>query len=299
MIWFTWRQHRIEFIILAVVLILFSALVVNAAIDVRIYSADQPIMAEQIAKSYPLLMVNVLPAMMGVFIAAPMLSKQIENGTLQLIFTQSISRKRWFWGEFGTVGLIVIGLFVVFAICQGYFAHYASALTNPWDWFDIKGPVYLAYAVLALCVGALLGLIIGKQVPSMVASLGLFSGLRLALILTRSHWFKPLTSRWNFVGINPTIQNTQGSWITSTRLLDSFGKRLVDDTGLIRCQMQLGNGNTLQDVTCQYQAGMMLEYSYQPIERFQQIQIIEVVVVLLLCVLSVGLMQWIIEKRKH
>ena len=38
---------------------------------------------------------NLLPLAVGVFWGAPLLAREVEQGTIRLVFTQSVSRRRW------------------------------------------------------------------------------------------------------------------------------------------------------------------------------------------------------------
>ena len=298
--WLTLRQNSIAIIIMTVFLLFFGILAINAATSLRDYPADKSLLATALAQSYPVSIVITLPALMGAFIAAPLISKEIENNTLQLAFTQSITRRKWFWDKFGTLFILIVVVFGLFSLSQHYFYLNAVKLTNPWDWFDIQIVVYMAYVVLAFSLGTLTGLVIGKQVPSMAIFLVLFFLIRFALFKMRAYWFKPLVSTWNFIGENPEYQ--KGIWVISSRLVDKLGNPVTVGLKQLGCdvlQFQVGDVSSTVEYDCYQRAGLLMEYTYQPIERFLHIQVIEVTITLLISFLAIALMLWILEKRKR
>lgn len=70
--------------------VFFGILAINAATSLRDYPADKSLLATALAQSYPVSIVITLPALMGAFIAAPLISKEIENNTLQLALLKAL-----------------------------------------------------------------------------------------------------------------------------------------------------------------------------------------------------------------
>ncbi len=160
-------------------------------------------------------------------------------------------------------------MFGLFSLSQHYFYLNAVKLTNSWDWFDIQIVVYMAYVVLAFSLGTLTGLLIGKQVPSMAIFLVLFFLIRFALFKMRAYWFKPLVATWNFIGENPEYQ--KGIWVISSRLVDKLGNPVTVGLKQLGCDVlrfQVGDVLGTVEYDCYQRAGLLMEYTYQPIERF-------------------------------
>lgn len=78
MLWLTWRQHRTQLLATAVVLAVGSGLLL---VDV---------MATDLIKMLPL-----APALVGLFWGVPLLVKEFERGTHQVVWTQTVTRGRW------------------------------------------------------------------------------------------------------------------------------------------------------------------------------------------------------------
>jgi hypothetical protein len=50
---------------------------------------------------------NILPGLLGVFIGAPLVAREIEDGTWRLAWSQGITRRTWMRGQItGTVAII-------------------------------------------------------------------------------------------------------------------------------------------------------------------------------------------------
>ncbi|GAB1822679.1 hypothetical protein [Herbidospora sp. RD11066] len=82
MTWLAIRQHRIRMISMALVVVLWTGLVTLE----RLYPGMRGISASLFA---------YLPLVMGVFLGAPLLSREYERGTHQFAWTQSVTRSRW------------------------------------------------------------------------------------------------------------------------------------------------------------------------------------------------------------
>src|SRR5581483_1221402 len=114
--WFIWRQHRKQFLVFLILLASFAALLIpsgvhfwntyqhaltNCAQNPAVYSCsdlDTTVFGSQLAG-----LVHVagvlgtfgLPLLFGLFVGAPLVAKEYEEGTNKLAWTQGISRHKW------------------------------------------------------------------------------------------------------------------------------------------------------------------------------------------------------------
>ena len=116
MIWASWRQQRLQLITLlgllvvgvgAIALLRSSMLdsITSAQLTACVTQPLQDCAVPEAAKAFqeewsnPLDMARLLiicvPALIGVFIGAPLFARELEQGTYVLAFTQSVSRTRW------------------------------------------------------------------------------------------------------------------------------------------------------------------------------------------------------------
>jgi hypothetical protein len=54
--------------------------------------------------------VAIVPAVVGVFFGAPLIARELETGTFRLVWTQSVTRKRWLGAKLGLVGIFATAI---------------------------------------------------------------------------------------------------------------------------------------------------------------------------------------------
>ena len=102
--WVTWRQHRAALIGMLAVFLLAAALLVLTSVPLheattRLGPAWR---AKQqwsryfvVALNTSVLLHQAMPVLAGMFLGAPLLAREAENGTLQLAWSQGVGRTRW------------------------------------------------------------------------------------------------------------------------------------------------------------------------------------------------------------
>src|SRR5437868_9522235 len=122
--WLIWRQHRKQFVALAIVLVLYAALVVSTGL--RFWHTYQQALAtcgqtntcDQLSlqlfqsgwdsnlnptgaggdtnlhMNLMIMLILALPSLLGMFIGAPLIAREYDEGTNLLIWKRSISRGR-------------------------------------------------------------------------------------------------------------------------------------------------------------------------------------------------------------
>jgi ABC-type transport system involved in multi-copper enzyme maturation permease subunit len=152
-------------------------------------------------------LVTLTPALIGMFFGAPLVTREIESGSIRLVFTQSISRARWL----GTK-LVVVG--VASAITAGLVSLMISWWARAWDHynnlpfgtFDTRDVVPIAYSVFAFALGVLIGLLVRRTIPAMVTTLVLYGCANAAF----GQWVRP-----HLYGFNVTSEYWTLQWIES------------------------------------------------------------------------------------
>ena len=109
-IWLTWRQFRTQAVVVFGLLVIVAvALAVTGPHLVHLYDTtvkpcashdDCATVTDAFLKNDRLLqqlgqVVLVVPALIGIFWGAPLVARELENGTFRLVWTQSVSRTRW------------------------------------------------------------------------------------------------------------------------------------------------------------------------------------------------------------
>jgi ABC-type transport system involved in multi-copper enzyme maturation permease subunit len=193
MIWLTWRQFRASALVLlgAVAAGLAVLAVTGPQVADLSRSTGQGFLealgADRLKSTVfyaSTAVVYVLPALVGIFWGAPMVSRELEAGTSRLVWTQSITRTRWLATKLGVagVGAAAVGSFGLFltwwcgplddAVANGYGSNGLYGEPRLWpSLFGTRGIVPIGTVVLALVIGVTLGLLIRRAVPAMAATL--------------------------------------------------------------------------------------------------------------------------------
>lgn len=221
MIWATWRQHRAEALAGGAVMAGVTALVLGAN------SFDGFASGPTILATWVLVVLAALPAIAAVFVGAPLLSRDVEQRTHWLIWTQGTPRARWLAHKLLLVFVVVLaGAIAVGALVSVLvWSQYARHNVQPWLWFDMQGPAFVAYTAFGLGLGLAAGAVIGRSYPAMALTLVVFVAARaLDAAVLRRHLLEPLRG---------TVTIVNGVLDTSIRLRDVWIVDLDYDRGIL------------------------------------------------------------------
>src|SRR5215468_4728469 len=136
MAWVTWRQHRIALAGAAVFLCALAACLWRIGLGLhQVYSAaaachpaTSPIcdqlqtkvagMDAILANGYVL---QAVPAVIGAFLGAPVLARELETGTFRYAWTQGFSRWRWALAKLVSLAIVVAAAAGVFSLLFSWF----------------------------------------------------------------------------------------------------------------------------------------------------------------------------------
>lgn len=141
----------------------------------------------------------VLPLLVGLFWGAPLVAREVEQGTHRFAWTQGVSRRQWALVKFGFVGAVTVAAAVVYGLGMSWWAAPLSQAGQQGRFnvffFDMQGVVPVGYTVFAVALGIFAGVFWPKVLPAMAVTLAGFTGLRIALtVLARPHYL-PLRTR--------------------------------------------------------------------------------------------------------
>ena len=133
-----------------------------------------------------------LPVLVGVFLGASLVAREIESGTFRFAWTQGTRRTRVVVATLGMLGGLVAALAVVLGLVfGGWYAHLyevvLSAVCSDWQATPFAATWWMlgVWVLTSLAVGTLLGTLIGRTVPAMATTaavlVALVVGARLAL----------------------------------------------------------------------------------------------------------------------
>jgi hypothetical protein len=214
----------------------------------------------------------VLPVLAGVFVGAPLVARELEFGTYRFAWTQGVSRRRWLLSK---TALLAAGV----VLAAGAASVVVMWWRSPFDTlegrigpsgFDVEGIVVPAYALFALSLGVLAGLVFRRTVAAMTATLVAFGAIRfLVADFVRPHFMAPL----HRVIAATATNGLPGDWVLSNTLVDGGNRRITaarEDLAVLHAQ-QAGIDPHTYIVTL----GWRRIVSYQPAGRFWTFQLLE------------------------
>jgi len=312
MAWVTWRQHRSQVVAMTGLLVALAAAVFGTHLPIQAaYHRDTlseclppttrsgcDIIVRHFEGQFDGLVaalrgLAVLPALAGLFIGAPLLARELEHGTHRFAWTQSVTRRRWLLSK---TALLAAATLVFAALASGLVMWWRS----PFDTlqgrmspsgFDIEGLVVPAYALFALAVGVLAGLVFRRTVPAMTATLVVFVATRLVVLkFLRPHFDSPL----HRVAVATDAGRQTGDWVLSDTLVDAVGRRITagrEDLAILHAQ-QAGIDPHTYLVTL----GWKRVLTYQPGGRFWTFQVMEAGLFVALAVAIVLATIWLVRR---
>jgi hypothetical protein len=326
MIWVTWRQHRAQALATLIGLgtIGFFLLITGP----RIASAFQELHACLLVPGQDCTLLHdsfdqrfrglqfvipvfmVVPLLLGVFLGAPLIAREVEQGTHRLAWTQSVTRGRWASRKIGLVAALTLA-------AAGLFAWMVSIWSSPlvaaaddrfgFGVFDLRGIVPIAYALFAFALGTAVGASIRKTLPAMAITLGVFTAVRIVVeLFLRPRYLPTRIVSYPFVQNSPRAGLSD--WVITSRIIDPTG-HFVSSNGAITvnpsalaqaCPGLSGPGvfpGKDQVGSCLSQLGVRIVDTYQPGSRYWLFQGIESAIFLALAAGLVVFAMWQIRRR--
>jgi hypothetical protein len=333
MAWVTWRQHRMALATLFAFLGALSVILWRVGLGLHhAYAAaaacrpaTSPIcdqlqtrlndMDGFLANGYVL---QALPALIGAFVGAPVLARELETGTFRYAWTQGVGRWRWTLAKLLPLAVLVTAAAGAFSVLLSwYYQPYLttgniflpeeSPLANL---FALHGVAFAAWTLAAFAIGAAAGMLIRRVVPAIAATLAVYAGVAFAAALyLREHYlaphvvrnlFSPPASAW-IVGQWWTRGGRTISESTMSQRLSSMFYRVMpvvhasaSKGSNIKEQKQQTNLDMLHSLA---QHGYTQWTSYQPASRFWPFQWIEGGLLLALSVLLIAATILLVRRR--
>ncbi|MFD3380841.1 MULTISPECIES: hypothetical protein [unclassified Streptomyces] len=110
------------------------------------------------------------------FAAGALTGRELENGTAQLAWTQSVSPTRWLAATLAVPALLLVAGGTVFVfVFRWAWAANRDLMGDDWTFNDVfaaRGPALVAYGLCALGVGALAGVVLRRSLPALGVACG-------------------------------------------------------------------------------------------------------------------------------
>lgn len=326
MTWLTWRQHRIEILIMGVILLALTVILlvtgIQTSLDVHrlniclknpqanCFVAERTVsndMGQIIENTALKILLFALPLLTGMFTGTYAIARELEQGTYRMIWTQGIPWNRWLLRK---LGLLICLVLCAFGILFGLLAWWASSsnalqLSGSFGFaerFDAWGEVIVAYAIFAFMLGIFAGTVIRKTVPAMAITLVIFIAIRVLIVnFLRPYYLPPIV-----LTAPPLVSNnaassdiTHYSWVIEYTIINRQGQPQSIDA-LAACEQLLGNATDAERARynqCVTERGLQQRFVYQPGDRFWLFQGIESGIYLLLTALLFALTFWWTKHR--
>jgi hypothetical protein len=237
----------------------------------------------------------VVPLLFGIFWGAPLLAKELEDGTHNLVWTQSVPRRRWLTS---TVGWALSAAAVwggAMAALVSWWRYPENALDSRFAAFDIQGVVPVAYAVCAVALGIAVGSVVRRVLPALAITIAAFLAVRVPIaIYLRPHFLRPLraTTSLSSSGLGPA-----GSWVLSQSLVGPNGATTGGLFSVPATCTTTGFAGKGIVGSCLAQRGYHMAVTYQPASRFWAFQGMEAGIFLVLAaVLVVFAFRWVLRR---
>jgi ABC-2 family transporter protein len=324
MIWLTWRQFRTQAAVGYAAVVAFA--VVLAITGPRLLELsraypdavfDQLTGTDRRLFNAGLVALAVAPAVVGAFWGAPMVARELEAGTHQLAWSQTVTRTRWLATKLGVTALAAAAVVGLLTLAVSWWAAPLDGTTGSTRGalaarltpvaFAMRGVAPVAYAVFALVLGVAVGLVLRRTVPAMAVTLAVFTFVQVAVPLwIRPHLVPPVTQTVTIadhldgielpgpggpVRVSVTTPNRR-DWILSDQTVDASGRAVAVPAWLGGCLPQPGSATGKVELrACLARLGDLgyrQRVVYQPASRFWALQWAETA---LFGVLS-GLLTW-------
>jgi hypothetical protein len=305
MIWVVWRQHRAEGLIVLVVLAVIGVFLLITGLDFQQFSnclsskgSSCDGLSQALGNPYgffpseaTLLLALVLPLLLGALVGAPLVTREVEQRTHLLIWTQSMTRLRWLTVKLTLVlgaGLLASGaLLAVLNWWHNPLAQIHGSFSA--SVYNTSGPVWVATTLLVLALGIFAGALTRRTVAAIFLTMVLFLAIRAPVEWWwRPNFETPVTVTYSIDQQNPPALSSQ-DWIVSQGFIDVQGNRSPDFTG-----------SCTKDETgtqCLQANGVQANYlAYQPGDRFWTFQWIETGIYVGFSALALFATVWLVRR---
>ncbi|MBQ1044257.1 MULTISPECIES: ABC transporter permease [unclassified Micromonospora] len=323
LLWLTWRQHRwtvIGTLVLAAVLVGWMTYLSVELTSLwhqchETFCAEDSPQGRRLGGSSSLVLtlavlsqvVQWMPLLIGVFVGVPVLTREHEQRTLLLAWSQDVSPQRWLWTRLALLGLFVAAVTSAVAGVSDHLER-LQARVAPVSLFEY-GPFLntaMLPAVISLCwfaVGVALGAAIKRTLPAVFAVIVGFVGLTYLVRWRYPTLMEPLTAHRVIGGPGVGVLRDNALVVKGgiidygvdgpSGAFDASGRELSGAELQRLCPPDNGTGRTL---ACFVEHNLQQHIQYQPGSRIPEFHLIVAGGYLGLTVLALLVVWWIVRR---
>jgi hypothetical protein len=240
-----------------------------------------------------------VPVLLGAFVGAPLLARELETGTFRFAWTQGAGRTRWALSTLVLPAVLLTAATGAFtALFYWYFRPFLAdgqvSEMLPLA-FALLGVAFAAWTLFAFALAAFTGTLLRRTVPAMAITLVVYIVLAIATATAiRPHYFSPVTERgWNV--------SSGASWVISSWVKAPNGQVLsqADLDSLSRHLPASVQNSASPDAFTNWLTahGYTMWQSVQPDSRFWQFQLTEAGWLLVVSAVLIGGSVWLVRRR--
>ncbi|UUU32881.1 ABC transporter permease [Streptomyces sp. CA-210063] len=144
----------------------------------------------------------VAPALIGAWAGGALIARELESGTAELAWTQSVTPARWLAAKLAVPAALIVSGTVLLTLLNRLVWWREERLRHALatrDWFDYStfvgnGILATAYALLALALGVLAGLLLRRSLPALAVGF-LATAAALGALRSNRHLLWPVETR--------------------------------------------------------------------------------------------------------
>jgi ABC-2 family transporter len=338
MIWLTWRQFRAQAIVAGAALVAFAIVLMatgphlaslfdssglatcraSCGTDAGNFINQVQGSATELIFYAGVFLLYAVPALIGIFWGAPLVTRELESGAFRLAWNQSVTRTRWIAIKLGFIGLSAMATAGLLSLMTSWWASplFQAAQKGGQNGLSINQlapPVFgatgiapVGYAAFAFALGVTAGVLIRRTLPAMAITLAIFAVIQIfwpVLVRPRLippvHGTEPLAAV-TFNGMGETnngqlfltigsISGQAGDWVMSGQVIDAAGQAATRVPAA--CSQA---ANTF--IPCLASHGIRMAVIYQPASRYWAFQWLETGIFLIFAAGLGALCYWRIRR---
>jgi hypothetical protein len=260
----------------------------------------------------------VAPAVIGIFWGAPLIARELETGTYQLAWNQSITRIRWLLVKLALTGLAAMAVTEALSLMYAWWADPIGkatglgASTSVFSGgrfssliFATHGITPLGYAAFAFTLGTAAGALIRRTVPAMAITLAIFAAAQIAMptgvrphLIPPDHTVAAIESvDLDFGSLTATVvPGRPGAWILSSGAINAARQPVSSLPAA--CQAAFSGTKPTSPGPCMESRGIREAITYEPASRYWPLQWIETGIFLALALGLAGFCFWWLGRRR-